>query len=221
MSSKIGRTVKLGSSAGIYIVSHDRDCADALEQWAKGRRLFLRAFENPSDFLRDAPRLPPGCVVVECPVGDFGGVELLCRIRDDGLPFRVVLIAAEAETQVTLAVEAMKAGARDVLQKPVEFEALVAAVRKALPAGPGEPESRRIGEEAERALTQRERDVLRGVLGGKTNKQIAHDCGISPRTVETYRSSLMAKMRVTSAAALIRRALAGELDDLPPSGRLH
>lgn len=206
---------------GVYVVECGREFVDSLEPWARERGMLVRAFRGPDDFLRDAPHLAAGCVIVERPAGDHSGVELVRRLQDEGLPFTVILILAADETDVTVAVEAMKAGARDVLQKPVAPEALAALLSELLPRNAAGLQQASTARDVGRGLSARELDVLHGVLAGKTNKQIANDCGISQRTVEAYRSRLMAKMGVTSVAALIRCALSGEAEERPPKRRLH
>ena len=120
------------------------------------------------------------------------------------------MIVITGHGDVPLAVEAMKAGVIDFIEKPFDDEALLGAIRLALDgggrAGDLDPQRREIaGRLAE--LSPREKDVLRGVIDGKPNKVIAYDHGISPRTVEVYRANLMTKMRASSLSELVRMAL--------------
>ncbi len=121
----------------------------------------------------------------------------------------VIVITGHGD--VPLAVEAMKIGAADFLEKPFDDEVLLASVAlRARPAGRRKPNARRNapGLEAKLgALSQRERDVLDGLVAGRANKQIAFDLGISPRTVEIYRANLMNKMQAGSLSDLVRMAL--------------
>jgi two-component system response regulator FixJ len=123
-------------------------------------------------------------------------------------PLPVIVITGHGD--VPLAVEAMKFGAADFLEKPFDDEILLATVRAALSRQ--DDDSRRLAERAgidERlaALSKRERDVLDGLVAGHANKRIAFDLGISPRTVEIYRANLMTKMQAASLSDLVRMAL--------------
>jgi two-component system response regulator FixJ len=124
----------------------------------------------------------------------------------------VILVTGHGD--VALAVEAMKAGAADFIEKPFDDAVLLGAIRAALevhPASPGDSAAKREAEAKVADLSPRERDVLRGLVAGKINKVIAHDLSISPRTVEVYRANLMAKTGARSMSELMRIALAAGL----------
>jgi two-component system response regulator FixJ len=128
------------------------------------------------------------------------------------MPCPVILITGHGD--VALAVEAMKAGAADFIEKPFDDSALLGAIRTALEAQSLVEGSIAAKKEAEARLAElspRERDVLRGLVAGKINKVIAHELGISPRTVEVYRANLMAKTGARSMSELMRIALAAGL----------
>ena len=138
----------------------------------------------------------------------LSGVDLLRRLRELKLGIPVIVITGHGD--VPLAVEAMKIGALDFLEKPFDDEVLLASVRSAL--NQLDQDQRRQAErnEIERrlaALSNRERDVLEGLVSGHANKQIAYDLGISPRTIEIYRANLMTKMQAASLSDLVRMAL--------------
>ena len=138
----------------------------------------------------------------------LSGVELLRQLRDRQVSIPVIMITGHGD--VPLAVEAMKIGAMDFLEKPFDDEALLASVRSAL-----DQLDRDQKRQAERSdiegrlatLSNRERDVLQGLVAGHPNKQIAYDLGISPRTIEIYRANLMTKMQAASLSDLVRMAL--------------
>ena len=139
---------------------------------------------------------------------ELSGVDLLRRLRELKLGIPVIVITGHGD--VPLAVEAMKIGALDFLEKPFDDEVLLASVRSAL--NQLDQDQRRQAErnEIERrlaALSNRERDVLEGLVSGHANKQIAYDLGISPRTIEIYRANLMTKMQAASLSDLVRMAL--------------
>jgi two-component system response regulator FixJ len=144
----------------------------------------------------------------------MSGIDLLRRLKELKTAVPVIVITGHAD--VPLAVEAMKNGAIDFLEKPFDDEVLLARVRSALRQQDGE--KKRQTEHAEvqsrlAALSNRERDVLGGLVAGRANKQIAFDLGISPRTVEIYRANLMDKMQAGSLSDLVRMALiVGVLD---------
>ena len=139
---------------------------------------------------------------------EIDGIELLQRLKE--LKVNVPVIVVTGHGDVPLAVEAMKIGALDFLEKPFNDEVMLASIRLAL-----DRQEQETGRQAERAeienrlaaLSNRERDVLEGLVAGRANKQIAFDLGISPRTVEIYRANLMTKMQASSLSNLVRMAL--------------
>ena len=159
-------------------------------------------------FLSALPTVTSGCIITDVRMPDISGVDLLRRLKelDHGIP--VIVITGHGDVQ--LAVEAMKVGAADFIEKPFNDEVLLAAVRSAL--GRSEKHAQRDAERAElhdrlATLSNREREVLEGLVAGKPNKIIAFDLGISPRTVEIYRANVMTKMNAGSLSELVRMAL--------------
>ena len=141
-------------------------------------------------------------------------------MRELNIALPVIVITGHGD--VPLAVEAMKFGAVDFLEKPFDDEVLLGAVRSALDARAGDQDR-----QAQKAaindrlasLSNRERDVLQGLVAGNPNKTIAYDLGISPRTVEIYRANVMTKMQAASLSDLVRMALVGGvLDNMPQGG---
>ena len=148
------------------------------------------------------------CVITDVRMPGMSGIDLLRRLRELKIDVPVIVITGHGD--VPLAVEAMKVGAVDFLEKPFDDEVLLASVRAAIERQGGEV--RRNAERTEiesklAALSNRERDVLGGLVAGRANKQIAFDLGISPRTVEIYRANLMNKMQAGSLSDLVRMAL--------------
>jgi two-component system response regulator FixJ len=138
----------------------------------------------------------------------LSGVDLLRQLKARGSTMPVIVITGHGDIQ--LAVEAMKIGAADFLEKPFDDEALLASVRSALDRL--EKDAQRETERADlnsrlASLSSREREVLEGLVAGKANKVIAFDLGISPRTVEIYRAHVMTKMNAGSLSELVRMAL--------------
>jgi len=145
------------------------------------------------------------CLVTDLRMPDVDGIELLRRLNRSGVKMPAIVITGHGD--VATAVSAMKAGAADFIEKPFEDSALIAAIEKAT-ARAADTRGSAVDDASVRehlaSLTSRERDVLAGVLDGLANKVIAYDLNISPRTVEIYRASLMAKMQTKNLAELLR-----------------
>jgi two-component system response regulator FixJ len=164
-----------------------------------------------------------GCIVTDVRMPGMTGIELLQALRERGATVPVVVITGHGD--IALAVEAMKAGAHDFLEKPYRDDALINAVRTALAETRRNLDGGGGRSSAEQAsaclrftgLSPREREVLDGLVAGSSNKTIARQLGISPRTVEVYRANLMTKTQATSLSHLVRLALAaGVVSAEPP-----
>lgn len=196
----------------IHVIDDDAAMRDSLAFLLDVNGFKPQVYESADAFLKEASADVVSCVVSDIRMPGMTGVELVRRLKSDGSACPVILITGHGD--VALAVEAMKAGAADFIEKPFDDEALLGAIRSALNAGPAEPGSSSARKEAEARLADlspRERDVLQGLVAGKINKVIAHDLSISPRTVEVYRANLMAKTGVRSMSELMRLALAAGL----------
>lgn len=170
-----------------------------------------RAHESATAFLAVAPSLSNCCLVTDLRMPDMSGVDLLKRLREQNAMLPAIVISGHGD--VPMAVEAMKAGAMDFIEKPFEDEVLLEAIRRA----ESELEARAARDDDVpgirarlETLTERERQVLTGVVAGLPNKTIAYDLDISPRTVEVYRANVMAKMHAKSLPELVRMMLAVE-----------
>ena len=158
---------------------------------------------------------PPDIVITDLRMPDIDGVELLRRLRVDGAMLPAIVVTGHGDVQ--MAVEAMKNGAMDFIEKPFSDEVLLEsihhAVERVATAADNEDIHRRTRERLA-TLSERELQVLKGVVQGQPNKVIAYELGLSPRTVEVYRSSLMSKMQVKSLADLVRMIMGIDLDTL-------
>jgi two-component system, LuxR family, response regulator FixJ len=194
----------------VYIVDDDEAVRDSLSILLESKGFAVTAFGAAPDFLTAAPSLSAGCLIVDIRMPEMGGLELQQRLGERNLGFPLIVITGHGD--VPLAVQAMKAGAIDFIEKPFASETLLASLETAL---------MRLGAPAERDATKldllspREREVLEGLLAGLPNKSIAYDLGISPRTVEIHRARVMDKMGARSLSELIRLALAAGVRPSP------
>jgi two-component system response regulator FixJ len=190
-----------------HIIDDDAAARDALAFLLSAADVGAAIYASASEFLAVAKEAR-GCVITDVRMPEMDGLELLGRLAQIGVTLPVIVMTGHAD--VPLAVEAMKAGVTDFIEKPFDDELMLSAIRRALATG-GQGEAR-VAERVEIAerietLSGRERDVLIGLVGGKANKVIAHDLDISPRTVEIYRANLMTKMQARSLSELVRMAL--------------
>lgn len=158
----------------------------------------------------------PGCIVTDVRMPDMSGLALVARLKELGIDEPVVVITGHAD--VPMAIQAMKAGVFDFIEKPFADDHLLSVVDRAVAGRTATIEAERERREAvERiaALSQREREVLDGLVEGKANKMIAYDLGISVRTVEVYRANVMTKLRVKSLSELVRLAISARSGGAP------
>jgi two-component system response regulator FixJ len=168
----------------------------------------VRVHESATTFVEAAPSIRNGCLVTDLRMPDMSGVELLRKLG--ALSAHIPSIVITGHGDVPMAVAAMKAGALDFIEKPFEDEVLIEAIKRAaakLSSEPGGEDVAAIRTRLER-LSEREREVLSGVVAGLPNKTIAYDLDISPRTVEVHRANVMSKMEARSLPELVRMALA-------------
>ena len=196
----------------VHVIDDDDAVRDSLEFMLDAAGLRVRCWESAVAFLDGLDRLDQGCIVTDVRMPEMTGLDLVRHLKDRGVAAPVIVITGHAD--VPLAVEAMKAGVVDFIEKPFENQRLLGAIRAALETPPDEGVSAEKSEEARRiaeridALSARERQVLEGLVEGRANKVIAYDLGISPRTVEVYRANVMTKMQARSLSELVRLAIA-------------
>jgi len=199
----------------VYVIDDDEAMRDSLDFLLGAANFRVTLFEFASDFLNALPNIEFGCVVSDIRMPDIDGIELMKRLKADHSLLPVVLMTGHGD--VPLAVEAMKLGAVDFLEKPFEDDRLIGVVEAALrQAEPGAKRELVAIEIQSRIanLTPRERQVMDGLVAGRSNKLIARDYDISPRTIEVYRANVMTKMKAASLSELVRLAVhAGVLKD--------
>jgi len=196
------------NEAVVHVVDDDHAVRKSLSFLLASDGLAVRAHESAVAFLDDLDQPGRGCVVTDVRMPEVDGIELLRRLNARGSKMPVIVITGHAD--VPLAVEAMKHGAVDFIEKPFGDDAFLGAVRAALENEGVEADRHRQAQrvqEAQDTLSEREAQVLEGLLEGKANKVMAQDMGISPRTVEIYRANVMAKMKAGSLSELIRMVL--------------
>ena len=192
----------------IYVIDDDEAVRHSLEFLLKTAGLTVRNFDSATAFLDELPQVRAGCVITDVRMPGVTGIDLLRRVKDRGIDIPVIVITGHGD--IALAVEAMKIGAVDFLEKPFDDDVLLAAVKGCLTrTADSAKRSAELADIQEKlaALSNRERQVLEGLVAGKANKLIAFDLGISPRTVEIYRANLMTKMEANSLSDLVRMAM--------------
>jgi two-component system, LuxR family, response regulator FixJ len=192
----------------IHVVDDDEAIRDSMMFLLETAGYAATPYSTAEAFLNAAEELPDGVLITDVRMPGINGLELVQRLRDMAFSLPIIMITGHGD--IPLAVEAMKAGVVDFIEKPFDDELLLKSIEAALArasAGPGEDENTRALRLRFEALSPRERDVLQGVVAGKANKVIAYDLGISPRTVEVYRAGLMSKTGAGSVSELVRMAL--------------
>lgn len=189
----------------VYVIDDDESARQSLEFLLDVAGIRVRSFSSADAFVKSDPPLAGACIVTDVRMPGMSGIELAARMSegDGGAP--VIVITGHAD--VPLAIQAMKAGAADFIEKPFDDETILSAIRTAL-ARRGEEEE---GQSQRRevvarieTLSRREREVVDGLVEGKANKVIAIDLDISPRTVEVYRANAMMKMQAKTLSDLVR-----------------
>ena len=192
----------------VHVIDDDEALRESLAFLLRTVQIEAQSYSSALAFLDALPDLRLSCVITDVRMPGLSGIDLLKRLKELKIDVPVIVITGHGD--VPLAVEAMKFGAIDFLEKPFDDELLLESVQSALRQRDGEAKrhmERAAIESRLAALSNRERDVLNGLVAGRANKQIAFDLGISPRTVEIYRANLMAKMQAGSLSDLVRMAL--------------
>ena len=195
----------------VHVIDDDEAVRDSLAFLLETADMTVRTYESANEFLDQLGGAAPGCIVTDVRMPGMSGIELVRHLSDRGVTMPVIVITGHGD--VPLAVEAMRAGVSDFIEKPFSDDAILMSLRQALDRGRDQ-----ITLSAERAevarrlasLSTRERQVLKGLVAGHPNKVVAIELGISPRTVEVYRANLMTKMHAASLSELVRMALLAE-----------
>ncbi|MBO1360419.1 response regulator [Acetobacter sacchari] len=192
----------------VHVIDDDEAVRESLAFLLVASGHAAQTHGSADEFLAILKEVERGCVITDIRMPGVDGLDLVCRLRESGKALPVIVITGHAD--VPLAVQAMKAGARDFIEKPFDDHTILGAVTSALQCGDESDAERArahvIGQRIS-ALTRREQQVLRGLVDGQSNKLIARELGISPRTIEIYRANLMTKMEARSLSELVRMTL--------------
>ena len=191
----------------VHIIDDDDAVRDSLVFLLTSASIDAVAHSSAEAFLAAFVELALGCVVTDVRMPGTSGIELLQRLQAAEKHLPVIVMTGHGD--IPMAVEALKTGAFDFIEKPFSDDQMIAVVRSALAY-----RTRAKRQDSDRAdilariesLTQRERDVFEGLVAGHPNKTIAYDLGISPRTVEIYRANVMVKLNAASLSDVVRMA---------------
>ena len=205
----------MSQSGKVYVIDDDPAMRDSLDFLLGAAGFSVRLFDSAQRFLDELATLEAGCVLTDVRMPGIDGMELLRQLNASARKLPVIVMTGHGD--VPLAVEAMKLGALDFLEKPFEDDRLIGMIETALAQNEtGSKSGALTAEMAARvtSLTQRERQVMQGLITGQSNKTIAREYDISPRTVEVYRANVMTKMQANSLSELVRFAIrAGIVED--------
>lgn len=192
----------------VHIVDDDIEMRNALYRLIRSAGLHAITYTSALDFLATYPADNPGCLLLDMRMPDMSGLELQERLRQDRIDLPIIFLTGHGS--VAAAVDAMKSGALDFLEKPFDNATLLERVHHALQLDAATRRDRqhrnRVGQCIAR-LTRREREVLDMLVDGHNNRAIAERLGVGVRTVETHRANVMAKMEAASLSDLVRKVL--------------
>src|ERR1700726_2564382 len=199
----------------VYVIDDAEAMRDSLNFLLSSANFNVTLYQSAQNFIDSVSSLDFGCVVSDVRMPGVDGIELLKRLKAARCMFPVIIMTGHGD--VALAVEAMKLGAVDFLEKPFEDDRLIGmietAIKQAEPAAKSEAVTHDIAARIA-TLSPRERQVMEGLIAGLSNKLIARDYDISPRTIEVYRANVMTKMQANSLSELVRLCLrAGLMED--------
>jgi two-component system response regulator FixJ len=200
------------SERRVYLIDDDAAMRDSLAFLLSTQDIEVQTFESAVSFLDIVATLERGCIITDMRMPEMTGLQLVRKVQERGITAPIILITGHGD--VPLAVEAMKAGVTDFIEKPFSDDVILSAVRAACARAESRGQAEAAKAEAiERieSLTPREREVMEGLVAGRANKIIADDLGISARTVEIYRANVMTKMKAQSLSDLVRSAITSGL----------
>ena len=195
----------------IHVIDDDEAVRDSLSFLLESAGMTVRSYDSARNFLAGLASLEPGCIVTDVRMPEMSGLELVRELNTRSCPLPVIVITGHGD--VPLAVEAMRAGVVDFIEKPFDDTTILAALSAAMERGRdrrAHDSERNLIAQRLAGLSAREHHVLSGLVAGQSNKVVAQVLAISPRTVEVYRANLMTKMQANSLSELVRMALIAE-----------
>lgn len=189
----------------VFVVDDDEAICESLRLLIGDIGLEVTTFTSARQFLSEYDPSQAGCLVLDVRMSGMSGLELQSRLRESGWWIPIIIITGHGD--VPMAVEALKAGAMDFIEKPFRDQVLLDSIQKATEL---DSRTRRQWKEARdvqsrlRLLTEREREVMDRLVAGKTNKSIAYELGISPKTADFHRANVLQKVGVNSVVELVR-----------------
>jgi FixJ family two-component response regulator len=189
----------------IYIVDDDPGIRDALSLIFRNETFDVTSFSNGASFINAARRHAPACIILDVHMPDRSGLDILKELNAQNYATPIFIISGHGD--IPMAVEAVKNGAFDFIEKPFDADTVVGRVREAITAVQHHKPSTDFSFPGAELLTPRERDVLTRIAGGASNKEAGRELGISPRTIEVHRARIMEKVGAKNAADLVRIVL--------------
>jgi two-component system response regulator FixJ len=199
--------------SNVYIVDDDDGVRDSLQILLESSGHTVRGFASPQEFLDVVGSIDFGCILVDLQMPGMDGLELQHRLRALNVKLPVIVVTAHGD--IATAVEAMRSGAIDFVEKPFSDDAILTSIKMALADRPklnAEDQIRAAILERLKILSPREREVLDGMVAGHPNKVIAFNLSLSPRTVEIHRARVMDKMQARSLSELVRLAITAGIE---------
>lgn len=196
----------------VYVVDDDEPVRDSLAFLLMANDFEVETFGSAAELLARADQAPPGCIVSDIRMPEMTGLDLARALRASGTRHRIILITGHGD--VPLAVEAMRIGVDDFIEKPFDDDTIVTAIRSALCGRKGASDDlRAVAKQRHAALTDKEQALLARLMAGKTNTAASEELGMDLREVEVCRASIMTKMEAKGLPELVRMALLVERRD--------
>jgi two-component system response regulator FixJ len=203
----------------VHLVDDDEAIRRSASFMLRTSRYLVKTYASGVELMKVAREIDRGCILLDVRMPGMDGLEVQQALKGEGILYPVIVMTGHGD--VNVAVQAMKAGAIDFIEKPFEKAVLLSALEDAFARIDNAGRRHARAEEARvrlDGLTGRERDVLQGLVRGHPNKTIGYDLGISPRTVEIHRANLMTKLDVASLSEALRIAFAAGLGDEADEG---